>query len=323
MAQPAVTQLLPAYLVVGSDELKAKNVVARLKRRLEPGFEAFNLDERAAASDMEPLDLVASLNTLPFGSGFRLVLVTGAEHLPKEVSEALITYLKDPNPNAVLCLVAEKLPKTARLYKAVAKVGDKSVIECAPAKPWDLPKRIAQMAQQRGMRIEDRAATELVSRVGESTTMLDRQVGTLCELCRGAGVITLADVERHVTRTAEVKPWVFLDAVSARDGRRALELYGLMQNPSEIALVAMLVGRLRELVCVQSLAQRGQAASVASTLGKQAWQIKNHARWAARFGKGELARALMACARCDKALKTGEDPQIAFTRLVVEVCGAA
>ena len=74
--------------------------------------------------------------------------------------------------------------------------------------------------------------------------MLDRQVGTLAELCAGAGVITRADVERYVTRIAEVKPWDFLDAVCARDAGRALELYGLMQNPSEIALVSMLVGRL-------------------------------------------------------------------------------
>lgn len=316
-------ELLAAYLVVGSDELRAKRVVARLKRRLEPGFEAFNLDERVATSEMEPQELLGSLNTLPFGAGFRLVLISGAEHLPKEVSEAIIGYLADPNPTCVLCLVAEKLPKTARLYKAVAKVGEKSIIECAPAKRWDLPKSIAHMAQERGMRIEGRAAEELVSRVGESSTMLDRQIGTLSELCRAAGVITLQDVERYVTRTAEVKPWDFLDAVSARDARRSLELYQLMQNPSEIALVAMLVGRLRELVCTQSLSQRGQARDVASALGKQAWQIKNHARWAARFGRGELSRALAACARADKALKTGADPKIEFTRLVLAVCGAA
>ena len=97
-------ELLPAYLVVGSDELKAKEVVRRLRGRLEPGFEAFNLDERAATSDMEPQELTASLNTLPFGSGFRLVLVTGAEHLPKPVVDALIAYLKDPNQSCVLCL---------------------------------------------------------------------------------------------------------------------------------------------------------------------------------------------------------------------------
>ncbi len=322
MAQDVRGGLLPAYLIVGSDELKAKESVSRLKRRLEPGFEAFNLDERPASSDLEAQDLLSSLNTLPFGSGFRLVLVTGADHLPKPVSEALVAYLTDPNPGCLLCLVAEKLAKTTRLYKAVAALGKSSVIDCSPAKRWDLPKRVVRMAQTRGMRIDGAAADELVARVGESTTMLDRQIGTLSELCRGAGIITRADVERYVTRIAEVKPWDFLDAVCARDARRALELYNLMQNPSEVALVSMLVGRLRELVCTQSLVARRQAGDVASTLGKQAWQIKNHRRWAAGFGRGELAGALDACARCDYALKTGSDARTEFTRLVLKVCGS-
>lgn len=315
--------LLPAYLIVGTDELKAKEALSRLRKRLEGGFEAFNLDERVASSDLEPQELLASLNTLPFGSGFRLVIVHSADHLPKAVSEALVTYLSDPNEGCILCLVAEKLAKTTRLHKAVAQLGNKAVIDCAPAKRWDLPKRVVRMAQVRGMRIDEAAAVELVSRVGESTTMLDRQVGTLSELCRGAGVITQADVERYVTRIAEVKPWDFLDALCARDARRALELYQQMQSPSEIALVSMVVGRLRELVCAQSLAARGQGSSLATTLGKQAWQVKSHMRWASRFGRGELASSLAACARCDRLLKSGGDARTEFTRLVLHVCGAS
>ena len=323
MAQAKQVELLPAYLIVGSDELKAKEVAARLRKRLEPGFEAFNLDEHVANSDMEPSALLSSLNTLPFGTGFRLVMIQSAEHLPKDVSEAIIKYLNDPNQGCVLCLVAEKLPKTARLYKAVAKLGKQAIIDCTPAKRWELPKRMDRMAQQRGMRINEDASKELIARVGESTTMLDRQIGTLSELCRGAGVITRADVERYVTRIAEVKPWDFLDTICERDASRALELYDLMQDPSEIALVSMLVVRLRELVCAQSLASRRESATLASTLGKQAWQVKNHTRWASKFGKGELANALKACARCDRLLKSGGDVRIEFTNLIIEVCGKA
>lgn len=58
MAQDVRGGLLPAYLIVGSDELKAKETVSRLKRRLEPGFDAFNLDERPASSDLEPQELL-------------------------------------------------------------------------------------------------------------------------------------------------------------------------------------------------------------------------------------------------------------------------
>ena len=64
--------LLPAYLALGQDQLKRETSVKRLKKRLQEGLEAFNLDERQTAADIEPTDIAISLNTLPVGDGFRL-----------------------------------------------------------------------------------------------------------------------------------------------------------------------------------------------------------------------------------------------------------
>lgn len=313
---------LAAYLVVGSDELKAKEVVNRLKRRLEPGLEEFNLDEVVAHAELGPEGLLSSLNTLPFGAGFRLVLIHDAEKLPKEASEALITYLNDPNPSTVLCLVSQKLAKTTRLYKAVAKVGPRAIIDCAPASRRELPQRVVRMAEVQGMRMDQQTATQLIALVGESTTMLNTQVVTLAELCRQAGVITTKDLDRYVTRIAEVKPWELLDALSARDARKTLTLYEMMRDPSEIALVSMIAGRLRELICVRSLVARGQATMAAQSLGKQEWQLRNHRKWAQGFKAGELSHALVSCAESDKSLKSGGDPRTVFVTLVLGICGA-
>ena len=312
--------LLPAYLIVGADDLKRRQATTRLKGRLDQSFSAFNLDEHVAASDLEAQDIISSLNTLPLGDAFRLVMIERADKLPKPVSEAIIVYLKDPNPACVLCLVAESLPKNTRIYKAVAKVGNKAIVDCTPKKRWELPPLVVRMARAYGVTMDQNAATELVSRVGESTTMLDTQLKVLSEYCRDAGVITVADVERHVVRTAEVKPWDFLDAVSQRDATKALTLYRLMQNPSQVALCSLLTGRLRELICAKALDARGQGSALASELGKQAWQVKNHLGWSRRFAAGALERGLIACAQCERALKSGSDPDVTFTELVVTVC---
>ena len=312
--------LLPAYLIVGADDLKRRQATTRLKGRLDQSFSAFNLDEHVAASDLEAQDIISSLNTLPLGDAFRLVMIERADKLPKPVSEAIIVYLKDPNPACVLCLVAERLPKNTRIYKAVATVGNKAIVDCTPKKRWELPPLVVRMARAYGVTMDQNAATELVSRVGESTTMLDTQLKVLSEYCRDAGVITVADVERHVVRTAEVKPWDFLDAVSQRDATKALTLYRLMQNPSQVALCSLLTGRLRELICAKALDARGQGSALASELGKQAWQVKNHLGWSRRFAAGALERGLIACAQCERALKSGSDPDVTFTELVVTVC---
>jgi DNA polymerase-3 subunit delta len=313
--------MLPAYLVLGADELKRERTVSRLKAHLTQGLADFNLDELTPKSDFDPSALVSSLNTMPFGPGFRLVIVHEADHLAKPVSEAIVSYLANPNPSCVLCVIAGSLPKGTRLYKAIAKGGRQAVIDCSPQKRWELPDLVRKLARSHGKSMDGSAAEELVDRVGESTVMLDRQVESLCDLVGDAPSITLADVESHVARTAEVKPWGFLDAVSARDARKAMSLYGLMSNPSQVALQSLLTGRIRELACAKSLDQRGEGALLASTLKKAPFQVKHHLAWARRFSTDELRDALVGSAACERVLKGTGDSDVAFRRWVLAICG--
>lgn len=312
-----MADLLPAYLIVGADELKRDAAVRRLRSRVPADMADFNLDELDGASLEEPGQLISSAQTMPFCADFRLVIVNGAGELAKPVSEAVVSYLADPNPQCVLCLVAEKLAKNTRLYKAVAKVGPHSVIDCAPLKRWELPPYVVKLAQKRGLSMDNAAAQELVERVGESTVALDNQIATLAQLVGDAGRITLADVEANVAQIAEVSPWAFADAVCERNAPRAMEMLNLMKAPSLVFLHSVLVGRLRELICAKSLDARGAASGLARELGRQSWQVKNHVRWSRAFGEEELVELLGQAAVCECALKGSQDSEAAFARFVL------
>ena len=312
-----MADLLPAYLIVGADELKRDAAVRRLRSRVPADMADFNLDELDGASLEEPGQLISSAQTMPFCADFRLVIVNGAGELAKPVSEAVVSYLADPNPQCVLCLVAEKLAKNTRLYKAVAKVGPHSVIDCAPLKRWELPPYVVKLAQKRGLSMDNAAAQELVERVGESTVALDNQIATLAQLVGDAGRITLADVEANVAQIAEVSPWAFADAVCERNAPRAMEMLNLMKAPSLVFLHSVLVGRLRELICAKSLDARGATSGLARELGRQSWQVKNHVRWSHAFGEEELVELLGQAAVCERALKGSQDSEAAFARFVL------
>lgn len=312
-----MADLLPAYLIVGADELKRDAAVRRLRSRVPADMADFNLDELDGASLEEPGQLISSAQTMPFCADFRLVIVNGAGELAKPVSEAVVSYLADPNPQCVLCLVAEKLAKNTRLYKAVAKVGPHSVIDCAPLKRWELPPYVVKLAQKRGLSMDNAAAQELVERVGESTVALDNHIATLAQLVGDAGRITLADVEANVAQIAEVSPWAFADAVCERNAPRAMEMLNLMKAPSLVFLHSVLVGRLRELICAKSLDARGAASGLARELGRQSWQVKNHVRWSRAFGEEELVELLGQAAACERALKGSQDSEAAFARFVL------
>ncbi|MBQ6395300.1 MAG: DNA polymerase III subunit delta [Atopobiaceae bacterium] len=305
-------KLLRAYLAVGADELKRETAVKRLKSRLDAGLADFNLDERQSASDIAVDEILSSLNTMPFGPGFRLIIIHDADKLAKNVSEAIVSYLSDPNPGSVLLLECESLAKTTRLYKAVLNQGKQSIIDCSMRKRWEMPPYVMQLAQAKGISISQDGAEELLNRVGTSTVMIDSQLALLAEhMGRGARV-TSADVERLVARTAEVTPWEMLDSLSARKVGRALELYRLMPEDTQVSLLALINGRVRELICARSLIERGRSNELAEELGVQSWRVKNHLGWARGFRDGELESLLVAGAACEQDLKGSRDSETAF-----------
>lgn len=315
----ASAKLLPAYLLVGPDEVKRDAAIDRLVSRLEAsGMATFNLDDRDMTKPQEPDEIIASLCTFPMGSDFRLVILRSCDHLVKAMSEALVSYLAAPSPDTVCLIVADALARNTRLYKAVAKIDAKAVIDCSAKKRWELPAYVQGMASRHGVSISSAAAEELVARAGESTRMLDTQLKKLATMT-GSSSIELADVERYVVRTAEIKPWDFLDAVSARDVARALELYRLLPPKSEVRLLSLLLTRVRELIVAKALDERGQARELASTLGVKDWQVKNHVRWSRLFSMDELVGALHSAVETECALKGSRDSEIAFTTWFVSI----
>ncbi len=318
----AQATLLPAYLIVGSNELKRDQAIARLKKRAEGDFEAFNLEELEAASIVEAPQLISSLNALPFGADQRIVIVRDAEKLQKPVSEAVIKYLDAPNEQCVLCLVATTLAKSTRLYKAVAKVDKKAVIDCASPAKRDLVPYVQKIAAAHGASIDFDAAQELVERSGDSTQMLDNQVVGLINLLGGSGHITRQLVCDNVARIAEVKPWEFLDLLCSRNTNKSLEALALLADNSPLGLLSLITGRIRELTFARALCQRGQSAAIAESLNKQAWQVKNYPRWSQSFKDHELEHCLSTCAKVEASLKSGGDPKLELTRLVLQICNS-
>lgn len=315
----SASALLPAYLIVGADEFKRSRAIARMKARLdESGMADFNLDERDMTKDPQIDDIIASLNTFPLGADFRLVILNGCDKLPKTVSEPLVSYFANPSPTTVCLVVANTLAKSTRLYKAVLGVGAKALVDCAPKKGREVPKQVVAMARSHGKTIDLAGAEELVSRVGENSRMLDNELKRLASMLE-APQITVADIERHVVRTAEVKPWDFLNTVASRDVHRTLELLELQPAHSEVRLHSLLVTRLRELICAKALDKRGAGRELARTLGLQDWQVRNHVSWARKYTMDELLDALRRAADVEAALKGSADSELAFRMWVISI----
>lgn len=319
MAEDA--ELLPAYLLLGDDDVKRERVVAKLKARLEPtGMADFNVDERdLSRADEEPGDLVASLNTLPMGTPFRLVVLRGCDRLAKAVSDLLADYLKDPSPSTVCVLSAEKINRSTRLYKAVKKLGAKAVVDCAaPDKTWKWPGFVLKRARARGLAMDQAAAEELASRAGESVRQVDAALERLAR--DGEAEVTRDDVRRKVARVADPKPWDLSDAVGERDAAQALAVFRRLPEGSYIPAAAMCVRTFRAMAYLKAPSGRSYQ-QYAEPLGMGSYQAKKYAGFARGFSAEEIEDALRGLLRLDLALRGSSDSAAVFAAWIGRTCG--
>lgn len=312
-------KLLPAYLAVGEDELKRRTVLERLRKRVAAeGDLDFNHDDFDGAS-ASGSDIAIACNTLPFASPLRLVEVRNVDKLGKQDAEVLAAYLAAPSESTVLALSGEKLAKSSRLYKAVARIAQNAIIDCAPMKRYELVRALRSMAVGHGFTITERGAEKLVSLVGEDTVRLDTELRKLALAHKGNDPVSDREIESLVAQTAEAKPWEFVDAFAARDAKRCLSLLPLLTSTTSYALLAMCVSRMRELACAKSLSDRGEIGRLAETLKVPAWRVKNHERWARGFSNEDLRHAFTTARDCERAMKSGSDPDATFRAWFVTV----
>ena len=311
-SKATTTDLLPAYAAVGDDALKRDAVARRLKARLEKsGDLSFDYDEFDGES-ASGADVVGACNTIPFASPVRMVRLKSVEKLAKADAEALVSYLADPSSSTVLLMEAEKLARNTRLFKAVASLGKGSVIDCATPKAADLPRLVRSMAVAHGIAITDPAARLLIDLVGQDTVRLDSELQKMAVAHRGSDPVNEHEVSSMVSRTTEVKPWEFLDAMCGRNLKRCMLLLSRMPSASPHSLMALCTGRVRELICAKALIERGEQHAIAAALKKKDWQVKHYPAWAGMFDRRELSDAIVSARDAERAMKSGTDPHQAF-----------
>ena len=308
--------LLPVYLIVGEDALKRDTVMKRLRARLSSmGDLSFNADEFDGET-AQGGDIVTACNTVPFASPVRLVEVRAADKLKKADAEQLVSYLGSPNGSTVLALVAEKLAKNTRLYKAVAACGKTAVIDCAPLKRYELPRTVRSMAVTHGVTLTEGAAVKLVDLVGEDTVHLDSELKKIALAHRGTDAVNEHEIV-DMSRARPSEAWEFVDAFAARDARKCL-LYlghGIGCRPMRCRHVHVAAGapHAGQLATRCGSGRRPQDARLA---------VQEPRHLGSRLQRGELRRAIVTARDTERAMKSGADPDAAFLDSVLRSLSA-
>ena len=343
-ARAHLANLMNVYLAVGSDDVKIKRAAARLRTYLLDAYAFFNYNEYDAQQLSDISEVLSCCMAMPMGDDVRIVVLFNVDALARDMLSQLVSYVQNPNTHCVLFLSATKMAKNTALYKAVAHVGQKAIISCAAAQKEEVPVFVGRVARSKNLQFDANAIAELIGRVGAQPRMLTCQIEMIAAhmyaqqasrstvdatAAAGAGApallrVTREDVCALVDSTAEVTPWKFLDALSARNKAQALVAYAQLKSTSSpIQLARLMVQRIRALMCARACTARGDAGHILSALHIQAWQQKRYSGWARLFAQGELEELLLAGVALDAQLKSSQASDTALLELIRIMCTRA
>src|SRR6187397_1839824 len=208
-------ELLPVYLLTGTDRPKIGRALRRLRSRI--GDEAVEILSADADSGE---DVAAGLNSLGlFGAG-RLIVVQGVEKWKKADAEALDAYLADPVGGTVLALVVEEASKDAALGKLVARRGGEMLAYDVP-KPRDPSVWVRSEFARFSAQATDDAARRLVEIASDDISLLEQEVEKLVTWA-GGEQIGEREVEELAVPLTEAPAWALADAWGTRDVDKVL-----------------------------------------------------------------------------------------------------
>ena len=253
-------------------------LAAELSALVEDELRAFNV-ERIYATDKSStaMAIAEAARQLPMMSDRRVVVVLRAEKLLKpkrkgkagdvpELDEgpapdvtnvgALEDYVKKPEPQTTLVLVASDIDRTRRLSKALLKQA--TIVECwglkqskdARVNLWQVAKqaeqRVRQAATNAGQQIDQAAARLVAERAGADISRLRGDVDRLLLYSAGKSRITVADAREVVSSEIAQDDWAVTNAIERGDTAEALRQLGLALESGAVPF--MILGQLAYFV---------------------------------------------------------------------------
>jgi DNA polymerase-3 subunit delta len=313
----------PVYVLHGDEAFLKRQVLAALKTLVLGPEEGFGLS--AHPGDKATYAAVHDeLETLPFLSPRRLVVVDNADPFVTRERQRLEKYVARPSATGVLVLDVNAWPANTKLAKAVPDAG---TIACKAPKTHELPQWCKEWcATRHGKELTVGAARSLVDLVGPDMGLLEQELGKLAVYVGAAKHITEEDVDRLVGQSREENTWKIFDMIGAGRVGESLTFLGrlLDQGEDPLRLLGAFSMQLRRLA--QAARLHGDGVALDQALDEVGVPSFPAARQGAHqqlrhLGRRRLNQVYDWLLQTDVGLKGGSQlpPRTLLERLVVQL----
>ena len=243
-------QLKPGYVFIGDEGFFRRTCRdAILKHLIPEGMRDFSLYEFDLESS-EVVEILDRARTPSLMASFQVFFVRGVKALygrGKHDAEfaAIASYMKNPNPDALLILIADHISIPADLrrmemtdkerYERIREtLGEHfAVIEFARVEEGEAIKWLNETAALHSTKIDPEASRELVDSLGGDMMMISNELEKLLLYVGEKKRITLGDVETMVLAAKQRTLYELTDALSSHNRARSLEILDAMLSTGD------------------------------------------------------------------------------------------
>jgi DNA polymerase III subunit delta len=315
-------ELAPVVFLWGEESWLVDETIGQIEAvALDPEARDFNR-EVFYGDEAEAQAVVTAAQTLPWLGLQRLVLVRGADALPRSADPPLVAYCKQPSPSTCLIFTAQRAETSRPLFALLAKL------------PWAvrfrrlLPRELSAWIEQRivasGCRITADAVAVLIETVGNDLRLLANEIDKLVTFVGSEPAIEVESLTALTDDIREMSAFELARLLSMGDLAEALRAWGKFASSGEYPGLALgaILHHVRQLWRIK-LAQHASASPerLARELNIPTFTVRRLSAQAAAIEPEQLRQWLEALLEADQTLKrSGLPPQSVFERLILRFC---
>ena len=276
-------------------------------------------------SEWEISELIADLQTVPFFSDNRVVIVENPGFIvsPKVNDEpfvnALVSYFKKPNESTTFIIyIDQNIDRRRKALNTLVKYMKREVYDTLSEE--DFQQAVNEDLRNSGLKLDFDSRNELMQRLPLD---LDNWKNELEKLKLYPEKIDREVIRQLVAKPLESNVFELTNAVNTRNTARAIEVYHdlLVNNKNDIqGLIGLLAGQFRFMLQAVTLMEQGyNQKDIAEQLNCREGRIYMAFKNSGSRNSRQLLKVLDSLAQLDQNIKSGKvNPQLGLELFLVE-----
>ncbi len=285
--------------------------LVRAKEEINKKIDELHISNVITYDDSSDLyKLVEDLNTLSLFESNKAVILTDTDFMKNNIDSAskiFVFYLKDPNPDAYLFIIINKLDELSKDFKEICE--KLKVVTIKTLDTEDFVSIAKNEFKENKFNVKDNVIKEIILRSNNDYVMLKNNILKLITYKYESKEITMPDVELMIVKEEDAKIYELADAITKKDKRRIYDIYTSLinQNITSDKLLNSIIQKYTTLLNVKRLSGATQndkdICEILNLKDKQVYAIKKQA---ANFSMSDLKDKLNFFLDLDVSVKTGK-----------------